>query len=270
VADSLEEVLKLLGLGSPFIYAAGTFGLFHYLDRQASADAKKAISGWLKLHDHGGVAIAGTLVELFDRLYPRPLLGWRAALRSTLLTSVITALALFEIAPTVAEFIEAFSKEAGFPPIVIFLSNSVSGYASLFAVRQVLLVGRNRPLIALTGGALVGMFVVVVANLIRDLVFVSWIYRTERGAQVYLETFSPAHLFDPDLLRFSLPALGVYLWLPLFGLGLLCLRGLSYFFPAARKMQWLLKQGDEHPLDAVGYVLATLVLAGTGIVQLIR
>jgi hypothetical protein len=42
----VSEALKLLGFSTPFIYALATYGLFHYLDRKASAKAKQAISGW--------------------------------------------------------------------------------------------------------------------------------------------------------------------------------------------------------------------------------
>jgi hypothetical protein len=33
----LLEIIKQLGFITPFIYAAGTYGFFHYLDKQASA-----------------------------------------------------------------------------------------------------------------------------------------------------------------------------------------------------------------------------------------
>jgi hypothetical protein len=42
-----QEALKLLGLSTPFIYAAATYGFFHFLDKKASGQAKKAISEWL-------------------------------------------------------------------------------------------------------------------------------------------------------------------------------------------------------------------------------
>ena len=69
---------------------------------------------------------------------------------------------------------------------------------------------------------------------------------------------------------FALPAIAVHLWLPLFGFGLLCVRGLNYLMWATGKMQWFLKRGNDHPLDAVGCVLGALVFVGTGILQLVR
>jgi hypothetical protein len=44
----LSEVLKLLGFSTPFVYAAAVYGFFHYLDKKASGQAKKAISAWLQ------------------------------------------------------------------------------------------------------------------------------------------------------------------------------------------------------------------------------
>ncbi|WKA29813.1 hypothetical protein [Bradyrhizobium roseum] len=87
----LNEVMKALGVGLPFLYAAGTYYLFHRLDMRASGPAKKAFSDWFtRRYDRSEVASA--VVEVFDRVYTRPLFGWRAFLRSlalTLLTAVI-------------------------------------------------------------------------------------------------------------------------------------------------------------------------------------
>ena len=40
----LTEVLKLLGLTTPFIYAAASYRFFHWLDQKASGPAKEAFS----------------------------------------------------------------------------------------------------------------------------------------------------------------------------------------------------------------------------------
>jgi hypothetical protein len=64
----LLEIIKQLGFFTPFIYAAGTYGFFHYLDKQASPKAKKAISGWFKPLEYDRAAVAAAVVELFDRL----------------------------------------------------------------------------------------------------------------------------------------------------------------------------------------------------------
>jgi hypothetical protein len=71
----VSEALKLLGFGTPFIYASATYGFFHYLDRKASGKAKQAISAWFKPLEYDKAAVATVLVELFDGLYTTPLLG---------------------------------------------------------------------------------------------------------------------------------------------------------------------------------------------------
>jgi hypothetical protein len=48
LGDEMDELLKLLGFGTPFIYAATTYGLFHWLDANASDEGKAAISHLLK------------------------------------------------------------------------------------------------------------------------------------------------------------------------------------------------------------------------------
>ena len=69
---------------------------------------------------------------------------------------------------------------------------------------------------------------------------------------------------------FFLPTLAVHLWLPLFGFGLLCVTGLKYLLQAIGGVRWFLERGDDHPLDAVGYVLGTIVFVGAGSLQLVR
>jgi hypothetical protein len=86
----LSEVLKLLGFSTPFVYAAAVYGFFHYLDEKASEPAKAAISSWLQPIKHDKTAVADAMIEIFNRLYTRPLLGWRAFMRSALFTICMT------------------------------------------------------------------------------------------------------------------------------------------------------------------------------------
>ena len=204
------------------------------------------------------------MVEIFDRLYTRPLLGWRAVLRSAFLTSIITAIFVYEYRGNVYE---VFSLEPYAELHVVgggLLTNIASDYVSLFIVRRLLVVGGNRPLIALVGGPLVGMFVVFLFMVVRVLaIFPN-----------YMEISPVGIAFAPSVVNFIgllvLPALAVHLWLPLFGFGLLCVRGLNYLFLAIGGMQWFLKRGNDHPLDAVAYVLGAIAFVGTGILQLLR
>ena len=67
------------------------------------------------------------------------------------------------------------------------------------------------------------------------------------------------HLFErkPMLLLFIFiammrPAFIIHLWLPLFALSTLIARLVFWIFRAVEKAQWFLKQGDAHPLKAIG------------------
>ena len=165
-----EQALEKLGLATPFVYAAGIYYFFHYLDGQASAQAKTAISGWFKPLEYDRTAVAAAVVEIFDRLYTRPLLGWRAALRSALFTIVVTAIFAYEILSV--QYVEPppWQSLAG-----LLLTNIASDYVSLFIVRWLLVVGGKRPTVALLVGPLAGMFVVLLFALLREVgLFAFW------------------------------------------------------------------------------------------------
>jgi len=57
------------------------------------------------------------------------------------------------------------------------------------------------------------------------------------------------------------PALAVFAWLPLFALGILAIRVLPLLSRIVEKTQWALKEGDQHPLRAIGFVAAVAVFA---------
>src|ERR1043166_6168146 len=92
----MGELLKLLGLGTPFVYAAGVYAAFHWLDKNASDAAKNAIFSWFKPLEYDRVGMAAAIVNVFDRLYGSPLLSWRALSRSALFTIVFTIIYLYE------------------------------------------------------------------------------------------------------------------------------------------------------------------------------
>lgn len=55
------------------------------------------------------------------------------------------------------------------------------------------------------------------------------------------------------------PALTVFVWLPLLAVGIIATRALKPLSWAVGKAQWALKDGNEHPLKAVGYLGGVLV-----------
>jgi hypothetical protein len=67
------------------------------------------------------------------------------------------------------------------------------------------------------------------------------------------------------LIQVMAPAVFVHLWLPLFALGSFGVRVLYVIFQAVEWAQWFLKQGNRHPLWAIGVVAAALVFFGVAI-----
>jgi hypothetical protein len=65
----LKQLLEVLGHGAPFFYAAATYGLFHWLDGQASDSAKKAIADWLQPKQYDSTAVSNAIIDLFNRIH---------------------------------------------------------------------------------------------------------------------------------------------------------------------------------------------------------
>jgi hypothetical protein len=61
------------------------------------------------------------------------------------------------------------------------------------------------------------------------------------------------------------PIFIINLWIPLFALSSLLVRLIYLLFRAVEWAQWFLKQGDAHPLKAIG-VVATIIVFGSAMV----
>lgn len=123
--------------------------------------------------------------------------------------------------------------------------------ALLFVVRAWL--KKDYKIQSLLVGPLVGIIVVILFQVPRNILFHTWKY--------YWST--------PDfmLIGITISALLVHLWLPLLVLCIGLLKLLNYLRKAVGWTQWFLKGGKQHPLDAVGYVAAVVVFATTVTLQ---
>jgi hypothetical protein len=92
----MEELLKLLGFTTPFMYATAAYAFFHWLDENASDEAKAALARTMSFKNYKNEQIASALVEVFDRIYTYPLLRWRAFFRSLLFTAVVSVVFVLE------------------------------------------------------------------------------------------------------------------------------------------------------------------------------
>ena len=277
----MEEIGKLLdhlGYATPLLYAGAAYRLFAWLDADASDKAKAALAGAARLRALPNEQVAKALVEIFDRIYTSPLLHWRAALRSLLLTLVLTALFVFEVRNS--EVIRAIGASADEGVDVKFygvalVANAVSDYVSLFIIRPWLARCGHRPVLALLSGSFFATLVVALGVVVRlsvstDLFAGSPIAPPDHPLMHDSSDFRPADVeayarYYSALVGLSfvaaIPAMAVFLWLPLFATGLLVIRILSPFSWMVAKAQWGLKEGDQHPLKAVGCVIALIVFA---------
>jgi hypothetical protein len=277
---ALEDALKLLGLSAPFAYAAGAYAFFHWLDDHASDAAKTVLARTLKQTTYNKTQAATALVEVFDRVYTRPLFHWRAFVRSILITCLITAIYLVEQlylgrvntaflfdgeGPTdILLLLPAITGRAATDPhdqlpyvlLTSLLVNVVSDYISLFLIRRWLMKGGSRLVLSLFVASIIGTLVVISAVVAR-LVITLVILDTPIFMYVYMIFLFLYNILSTAFLL--VPAIVVFSWLPLFGLAILVLRAANSLFWAVQKMQWFMKNGQDHPLDAVGYIAGAIV-----------
>ena len=162
---SMDDLLKFLGFGTPLIFAVATYGIFHFLDKRASKEAKSALSSIFESRPYDPEIIARAILEIFDRLYTRPLFSFKAFKRSAILTIILTTCLSYEIYSSIDHFKEIqFSfTQASFiryasPQLI---SNLFTDYLSLFLIRRCLLLAGKRPLTSLIVSFLLGSILVL-------------------------------------------------------------------------------------------------------------
>jgi hypothetical protein len=268
----MDELFKLLGFGAPFAYAGATYGLFHWLDLNASDEARTAISRLLDLRDYDSKQVSAAFVEVFDRLYSSRLASSRAFFRSTCITLIVSGIFVFESAWfrdliwfLIHGLISAwlFVQLLGMS-IASLAVNIVSDYASLFFIRAWLTRTVGKPVVTLLIAALIGVLIVAFALPVRFILagfvqmmpgpFSRNVLMTPADLSPHMlsEAYLPALLFWPGIV--------VFVWLPLFAAGIVLLRITNPLIVAVRKTQWFLKNGKERPLDAIGLVSCAIVL----------
>lgn len=80
---------------------------------------------------------------------------------------------------------------------------------------------------------------------------------TLQSAVAFISNIGDTDIFGakvkvPFLYLMMAPAFVIHLWLPLFALSSLAVRLVFWSFRAVEWAQWFLKQGDAHPLKAIG------------------
>jgi hypothetical protein len=268
----MEELFKLIGLGVPFYLGAATYAVFAWLDSNASDEATKVISSWLHGRSHNKPDLGNLILNAFDRVYTSPLLSLRAFRRSAAISSIVWVLVFGVV--TFLRLVSHFEIEARLITtrnilisvviidlIITLFYIIVVDYLSLFFVRRFLIWARIRPMSASILSSIIGAMVVIGGSQILG------------SATLLLGTAIPwDYSLGPDpmdshatasILNFIIvPALIIHLWLPLFALSSLLVKLLYLMFRAVEWAQWFLKQGDGHPLKAIG-IVATIIVFGS-------
>jgi hypothetical protein len=269
---AFKDIAEALGLGTPFYFAAATYYFFNWLDRNASTQATQAISGWVRGQPYKRIDMRLAITAAFDRLYTSPLFRVKAFLRSATLSSIVWLAFLAIWAPVHLQLVRSGT------PIPILITNYsttlgsviLSDYISLFVVWRCLIIAAGHPIGAILLAGAIGSVVIIIIFILL-------------GASLLVEDLFLINLVRPSAPRLTLgilvgytikiggvfgtvfPALVVHFWLPLFAIGALGVRFLYPIFRAIEWAQWFLKQGNQHPLRAIGVVAAVLVFAGTAI-----
>ena len=266
--DEIAKLLEHLGYGTSLLYAAAAYGLFAWLDKEASDDAKAKLAGTLKLTEWRNRDVASAVVEVFDRIYSSPLRSWHAFWRSTLFTLAVTAVFAFEMRGLLTPSDQPIST--AWLLVSLAFSTAVSiliDYISLFAIRPWLVRSGDRPIFALVTGTLISIIIFaagVVVRVVLAMIFSLAIKGDGSGNGDFTNFgLELSELFVPlrMSLLFSLPGIVVFAWLPLFAVGIIALRVFAALSWTVGKAQWALKDGKQRPLKAVGYVAAVVVFA---------
>jgi hypothetical protein len=149
----------------------------------------------------------------------------------------------------------------------------LTDYVSLLFVRRFLVLARTYPISASLISSIIGLFVVTgsytVVILMIEVEIPYWLNPTlvERFGPRIGDIFnlSVVDLLLPLFFLFMRPAFIIHLWMPLFALSLLVARLMFWIFRAVEWAQWFLKQGDAHPLKAIG-IVATIIVFGSAMV----
>jgi len=269
--DWINDLLKTIGLATPALYASTTFGIFQWLEANASTEAKAAISGWLRSKPTAPLAVGAAIVELFDRVYTPRLASWGAFLRSMSITVIVSAILYYELYPPHPALMPVLLSGEVFAIIALLVtisSNIISDYLSLFVVRYFLSAGRENPFRAILQAPLIGIGIVFALIFLQN-VLLAFLYSSPDTGDwsAILSRFLKESFILPEWRAFMLAPLVVHLWLPLTFLSVMGYRLLGPGKAGVMRIQWFLKEGHDRPLSAIGLVASAVVLLGAAIVQ---
>jgi hypothetical protein len=171
----MEELAKILGFGPPFAYGGMAYGFFLLLDRKLSSEAKAVLAGLVRLRDLDDHSVANALMEVFDTLYGRSLLSWRAFATSLLFTLAVSVVFTYEAGLIGLWFTtddaQMYFARAMYLQVAV---NVVGDYLALFPIRGWLGLKSRSPVISLIIGSIIGVAIIFVFYCVRYNVSDIW------------------------------------------------------------------------------------------------
>jgi hypothetical protein len=267
------ELLKLLGLGTPFVAAVAIYTLFNFLDKKASTAANQAIAAWIEGKSYKRLDLREAVIGSFDQLYGVPLFRRKAFLRSASF-SLISVIVYFMFVVKLRGPVLGIARGLGVIGAVIIISD----YISLFMIRRCLALGRQSlrmsVLLAFASGiAVVGVILilydifawVIVAGIFGGGPIDALVDAFNHPTKFLLTVFESTKY--SSTWQFIAPAIFVNLWLPLLLLGAATNAGLNSFFRFTGAARWFLEKGAERPLEAIGMTASVIVFVMVALAQ---
>jgi hypothetical protein len=276
-----KEVFGWWFHGTPLYSALLIYLLFKWFDNNATAQANRAISAWLKGQPYARPDLRFAIISTFDRLYSFPLLRIRAFIRSAIISSVVLFLHNWVVIYLIVKYHISFPFWGGDDfslydllvpdksDVIFFVVIILADYVSLFVVRKYLNFAERNPFLTLFLSMIVGALVVTgTFVLLTGAMAFATIGMTVQAIQFTERIMSYSNILQTIILT-MLPAFVVHLWLPLFALGAMGVRLLYLVFRTVGWAQWFFKGDNRHPLRAIGRVAAGLVFVGATIGEIV-
>lgn len=271
---TVKEWLNVLGFGTPFLYAGSIYMLGRFLEKHASPASKKTLAEWLKGRLYTNADVAALLTEVFDRIYSKPLWGWKAILRSAVISVILTVVVAVQLFPLLIS-IALFSPEMRSQWIMQVCSNILADYLALSLIRRWLKIGARHPIFAMMTGPIIGVALVVAIYVTASVARFSintWTFHLRYFPEGTVEWYgfliqSPWGSSNRAVFLSTLP---VHLWLPILAIGILIAKSINYLKRAGRFSVWFIKDGSRRPFLAVCTCGAVVVFIVAAAIQVLR
>jgi hypothetical protein len=258
--DKLQKIIDVVGLGWPLTYSMAIYGLFWFLDSQASQRSNDAVNNWLGGRTYKASDAKFVAQFAFDTIYSQRLLSIRAFIRSAIISLTVTILVTYILYPMTFEFMRCEECGVSLQFSLQILTNILADYIALLVIMK-LLKSSLEPHVALFLAPPIGLAAVIAMYTAVDVVRFS--FQTNSFAPVYFA--QGAGWWIDRLLSGTISsklailagAIAVYFWLPAMAVSALFLRTLNILRQQIRFAQPYIAQGSENPLRILGLAVGS-------------